>query len=86
MVLLKRIRIMLLQISLKPEKFVSDLANVGIYFFKDGLKLNAELQYLIDNNITEKGEFQLTDALENMKQKGAEFYPEKLTNGLIVNR
>ena len=59
----------------KPEEFVSDLAIIGIYFFKDGLKLSDELQYLIDNNITEKGEFQLTNALENMKQKGAEFYP-----------
>ena len=57
----------------KPEEFVSDLAIIGIYFFKDGLKLSDELQYLIDNNITEKGEFQLTNALENMKQKGTKF-------------
>ena len=53
----------------KPQEFVSDLAIIGIYFFKDGLKLCGELQYLIDNNIKEKGEFQLTNALENMKQK-----------------
>ena len=44
----------------KPQEFVSDLAIIGIYFFKDGLKLSNELQYLIDNNIREKGEFQLT--------------------------
>ena len=66
----------------KPEEFVSDLAIIGIYFFKDGLKLSDELQYLIDNNITEKGEFQLTNALENMKQKGAEFYPGKVDEWL----
>ena len=66
----------------KPEEFVSDLAIIGIYFFKDGLKLSDELQYLIDNNITEKGEFQLTNALENMKQKGAEFYPRKVDEWL----
>ena len=66
----------------KPQEFVSDLAIIGIYFFKDGLKLKAELQYLIDNNITEKGEFQLTNALENMKQKGAEFYPGKVDEWL----
>ena len=66
----------------KPEEFVSDLAIIGIYFFKDGLKLSYELQYLIDNNITEKGEFQLTNALENMKQKGAEFYPGKVDEWL----
>ena len=66
----------------KPQEFVSDLAIIGIYFFKDGLKLSAELQYLIENNITEKGEFQLTNALENMKQKGAEFYPGKVDEWL----
>ena len=49
---------------------VSDLAIIGIYYFKDGAYLKDELQYLIDNNITDKGEFQLTDALENMKKKG----------------
>ena len=66
----------------KPQELVSDLAIIGIYFFKDGLKLSTELQYLIDNNITEKGEFQLTNALENMKQKGAEFYPGKVDEWL----
>jgi len=55
----------------KPEGFVSDLAIIGIYFFKDGENLREELQYLIDNNIRIKGgEFGLTDALENMKNKG----------------
>lgn len=66
----------------KPQEFVSDSAIIGIYFFKDGLKLSAELQYLIDNNITEKGEFQLTNALENMKQKGTLFYPGKVDEWL----
>lgn len=66
----------------KPQEFVSDLAIIGIYFFKDGLKLRQELQYLIDNNIKEKGEFQLTNALENMKQKGASFYPGKVDEWL----
>ena len=66
----------------KPQEFISDLAIIGIYFFKDGLKLSDELQYLIDNNIKEKGEFQLTNALENMKQKGAEFYPGKVDEWL----
>ena len=66
----------------KPQEFVSDLAIIGIYFFKDGLKLRDELQYLIDNNITENGEFQLTNALESMKQKGAAFYPGKVDEWL----
>ncbi len=58
----------------KPEKFVSDLAIIGVYYFKDGENLKKELQYLIDNNIMAKGEYQLTDAMENMKQKGLKFY------------
>src|SRR5436190_18391478 len=45
----------------KPQEFVSDLAIIGIYYFKDGEMLRAEMQYLIDNNIREKGEFQLTN-------------------------
>jgi len=66
----------------KPQEFVSDLAIIGIYFFKDGAKLRGELQYLIDNDIKEKGEFQLTNALENMKLKGAKFYPGKVEEWL----
>ena len=66
----------------KPQHFVSDLAIIGIYFFKDGENLKTELQYLIDNNIKEKGEFQLTNALENMKQKGVKFVPGKVEEWL----
>jgi glucose-1-phosphate thymidylyltransferase len=66
----------------KPETFISNLAIIGIYYFKDGDNLKKELQYLLDNNITEKGEFQLTNALENMKQKGIAFTPGKVTEWL----
>lgn len=66
----------------KPQTFVSDLAIIGIYYFKDGAYLKKELQYLIDNNIKEKGEYQLTNALENMKQQGAQFSPGKITEWL----
>lgn len=66
----------------KPEIFVSDLAIIGIYYFKDGKWLKDELKYLIDNNIKDKGEFQLTNALENMKEKGAKFAPGKVDEWL----
>lgn len=66
----------------KPETFVSDLAIVGIYYFKDGNYLKSELQHLINHNIMEKGEYQLTNALENMKNKGTKFVPGKLTEWL----
>ena len=59
----------------KPKEWVSDLAIIGIYYFKDGEVLREELQYLLDNNITKGGEYQLTDGLENMKQKGMKFVP-----------
>lgn len=66
----------------KPEQFVSDLAIIGIYYFKDGDNLKKELQYLLDNDIREKGEYQLTNALENMKAKGIKFEPGKVTEWL----
>lgn len=59
----------------KPQEFVSDLAIIGIYYFKDGAALANEIDYLIKNNIRVKGEFQLTDALESLKAKGAKFVP-----------
>lgn len=62
----------------KPEEFVSDLAIIGIYYFKQGEVLREEIQYLLDNKIMEKGEYQLTNALENMKQKGLRFVPGKV--------
>jgi glucose-1-phosphate thymidylyltransferase len=66
----------------KPATFVSDLAIIGIYFFKDGESLAREMQYLIDNDIKEKGEFQFTSALENLKKKGAVFTPGRVTEWL----
>ena len=59
----------------KPAEFVSDLAIIGIYYFKEGRIVKDEIQYLLDNNVTDRGEYQLTDALENMKQKGLKFVP-----------
>ncbi|SFC32085.1 glucose-1-phosphate thymidylyltransferase [Flexibacter flexilis DSM 6793] len=66
----------------KPETFVSDLAIIGIYYFNDGEYLRQELQYLLDNDVMEKGEYQLTNALENMKQKGMVFVPGQVTEWL----
>ena len=66
----------------KPVEFVSDLAIIGIYFFRDGGVLKKEIEYLLDNDIKEKEEFQLTNALENMKNKGMEFIPGKVDEWL----
>jgi glucose-1-phosphate thymidylyltransferase len=66
----------------KPQTFISDLAIIGIYYFKDGEYLRKEMQFLIDNDLKEKGEYQLTNALENMKKKGTKFVPGKVTEWL----
>jgi glucose-1-phosphate thymidylyltransferase len=66
----------------KPKEFVSDLAIIGIYYFKDGDYLRSEMQYLLDNDIKEKGEYQLTNALENMKNKGTKFKPGQVKEWL----
>ncbi|MBC7448580.1 MAG: NTP transferase domain-containing protein [Hymenobacteraceae bacterium] len=66
----------------KPDHFVSDLAIIGIYYFKDGAYLRRELQYLLDNDIKDKGEYQLTNALENMKNKGTTFIPGRISEWL----
>lgn len=62
----------------KPKEFVSDLAIIGIYYFKDADKLLEEIKYLIDNDIRPSGEYQLTEALEALKVKGAKFIPGKV--------
>ena len=57
----------------KPKKFVSDLAIIGIYYFKDGNELKNEIKYIIDNKIIVGKEYQLTTVLENLKNKGRRF-------------
>jgi glucose-1-phosphate thymidylyltransferase len=66
----------------KPPTFVSDLAIIGIYYFKDGEYLREQLQYLLDNKIMDKGEYQLTNAMENMKNQGKRLIPGKVTEWL----
>ncbi|MCE7923221.1 MAG: nucleotidyltransferase [Haliscomenobacteraceae bacterium CHB4] len=57
----------------KPSTFVSDLAIVGIYYFREGAKLRAALHHIITNDIREKNEYQLTTALEILKNEGVRF-------------
>ena len=65
----------------KPKDFISDLAIIGIYYFKSGETLRGELQYLLDNNIVKGGEYQLTDALENISRRACSSCPERWTSG-----
>ncbi len=57
----------------KSPVFVSDLAIVGLYYVREGETLRDEMQYLLDNDIKDRGEYQLTNALENMRSKGFKF-------------
>jgi len=59
----------------KPKNFVSDLAMIGIYYFKRGEDLAREIQHLIDNEIIKDGEYQLPDAFRRMTESGAKFVP-----------
>lgn len=62
----------------KPKDFVSDLAIIGIYYFKDGDQVRKEVQYLVDNDLRENNEYQLTNVLETLKRDGAKFVPGKV--------
>jgi len=66
----------------KPSTFVSDLAMIGIYYFKDGLALRKECEYLIDNNVIKGGEYQLPDALRRLTEAGKKFKPGEVTEWL----
>jgi glucose-1-phosphate thymidylyltransferase len=62
----------------KPSTFVSDLAMIGIYYFKEGAKLKEEIAYLIENKIMKSGEYQLPDALKRLADKGNLLVPGKV--------
>lgn len=66
----------------KPQTFVSDLAMIGIYYFKEGKDLRKELNYLVDNKIIKGGEYQLPDALRRLTEKGKIFKPGEVKEWL----
>ena len=66
----------------KPKTFVSDLAMIGIYYFKQGEELKEELNFLIDNKVVKGGEYQLPDALRRMTEKGTKFKPGEVSEWL----
>lgn len=58
----------------KPSEPISNLAIIGVYYFKKGEELKKEIQYLLDNDITGHGnEYQLTDALDRLLKDGKVF-------------
>ncbi len=58
----------------KPKELISNLAIIGVYYFKDGAGLRREIQRLLDENITgHGGEYQLTDAIDALLKQGKVF-------------
>lgn len=57
----------------KPKEFVSDLAVIGIYYFKEVAILKEELQKVLDNNIIHGGEYQINDGIIGMMNRGKIF-------------
>jgi glucose-1-phosphate thymidylyltransferase len=57
----------------KPSIPVSNKAMVGVYRFAEAKMLKLALNHLIDNDLKNKGEFHLTDAINQMIHQGSVF-------------
>ena len=62
----------------KPEHPKSNLALIGLYYFIDSTPLFAACADVIGRNITTKGEYQITDALQLMIDRGTRFKPYRI--------
>ncbi len=62
----------------KPSTFVSNLAVIGIYYFKQGEVLRAELQKVLDAKLMHGGEYQINDGIKAMMAQGKRFVPGKI--------
>jgi glucose-1-phosphate thymidylyltransferase len=52
---------------------VSDQAVIGIYYFKEVADLKKELQFVLENNIINGGEYQINDGIKRMMEDGKIF-------------
>lgn len=57
----------------KPQEPISKLALVGLYYIRNSKLLVESLNELFDKEIKTRGEYQLTDALQLMIEKGEQF-------------
>ncbi|MEX0997248.1 MAG: sugar phosphate nucleotidyltransferase [Flavobacteriaceae bacterium] len=62
----------------KPQEFISNLAVIGIYYFKEASVLKDELQKVLDANLTHGGEYQINDGIKAMIAQGKVFVPGKI--------
>ncbi|MEW5994342.1 MAG: sugar phosphate nucleotidyltransferase, partial [Candidatus Zixiibacteriota bacterium] len=59
----------------KPKKPKSNLALIGLYYFKEPATLKQALARLVEEDRRTRGEIQLTDALHKMIEAGVKFVP-----------
>lgn len=59
----------------KPSNPKSNLALIGLYYFKELSGLKSELKSLVKSGKLTEGEIQLTDALQGMIETGTKFVP-----------
>jgi glucose-1-phosphate thymidylyltransferase len=58
----------------KPSEPISNMAIIGVYYFKEGADLKREIEYLLEHNVRGHGdEYQLTDALDRLLKDGKVF-------------
>lgn len=62
----------------KPSKYVSNLAVVGVYYFRAWQKLLSAIDELIARDIQTKGEYFLADAMQLMIEQGAKLEVETI--------
>lgn len=59
----------------KPVQKISDLAVIGIYYFKDVSILKDQLQEVLNENLMHGGEYQINDGIKKMWAKNYVFKP-----------
>ena len=64
----------------KPKTPVSNLALVGLYYVKNGDFLMTCIKEIMKKKVRTSGEYQLTDALQLMIEKGEKFTPFQVEN------
>ena len=57
----------------KPKQPISNQAVIGIYYFKDVAVLKEKLQEVLDEKITNGGEYQINDGIKRMMADGKVF-------------
>ena len=64
----------------KPKSFISDLAVIGIYYFKEIERLKGSLEKFSNKKLEEGKEYQINDGILDMISQGAIIKPGEVTH------